>query len=137
FLHKLLLKLCNLKTLELPSYLHGYDLGIQLKLLIYPDLEVFKTDRISINSVTCFVENNGRHLKEISFVADNYTDTFEDDSLIFIRKIYKECHLIEFITLEFPPTKNHFIELEKLLRNCKKLKILVLNMYNMCSADGE
>ena len=41
------------------------------------------------------------------------------------------------ISLEFLPTKNHFIELEKLLKNCQKLKVLFLNMYNMCSKDGE
>lgn len=57
--------------------------------------------------------------------------------LIFIYTIYKKCPLIEFISLEFSPTKDHFIELEKLLRYCQKLKVLFLSMFDACPTDGK
>ncbi|CAG8628492.1 16075_t:CDS:2, partial [Rhizophagus irregularis] len=33
-------------------------------------------------------------------------------SLIFIRNIHKNCPLIEYLPLIFPPTKKHFVEIE-------------------------
>ncbi|CAB4474305.1 unnamed protein product [Rhizophagus irregularis] len=48
------------------------------------------------------------------------------DSLIFIRNIHKNCPLIEYLPLIFPPTKKHFVEIEELLKICQNLKLLLL-----------
>ena len=57
-------------------------------------------------------------------------DNFDKDSLIFIRKIYENCPSIEFLSLIFPPSEEHFTEFEKLLKVCQNLKTLLLIISN-------
>src|SRR5207249_6399392 len=75
------------------------------------------------------IKNSGGHLKRISLNPyDRYynEDNFYDNSLLFIRNIYKYCPSIEFLSLEFPSSKEHFTEFEKLLKVCQNLKSLLL-----------
>src|SRR5439155_7182874 len=48
-----------------------------------------------------------------------------DNSLKFIRIIYENCPLVEYLSFPvFPSSNNHFNELEKLLETCQKLQSL-------------
>ncbi|PKC04824.1 hypothetical protein RhiirA5_502508 [Rhizophagus irregularis] len=54
----------------------------------------------------------------------NY-DNFYNDSLNFIRTICEYCLSIEYLTIPvFPSLEKHFIEFEKLLKKCQKLRSL-------------
>ena len=66
-----------------------------------------------------------------------YEDNFDEDSLIFIRKIHENCPLVEYLSLEFPTSNDHFIELEKLLKSCQNLKSLLLGLFNEMEVDCE
>src|SRR3954464_5836578 len=77
---------------------------------------------------TCMIKNSGSYLRKISiidnFIGNNYA-TFHDDSLNFIRIIYENCPLVEYLSLPvFPSSNNHFNEFEKLLKTCQKLRSL-------------
>ncbi|RIA89776.1 hypothetical protein C1645_824287 [Glomus cerebriforme] len=75
------------------------------------------------------IENSGGHLKKIflfKFLGYYYEENFNENSLNFIRKIGEHCPSIEYLTLAFSPTKEHYTEVEKLLKVCQKLKSLIL-----------
>jgi hypothetical protein len=101
---------------------------------IYRDLEIFKIDYYELKEASIIIENSGRRLKKIllgsSYELDYYIDDFNDDSLIFIRKVYENCPLIEYLSLAFSPLKQHSNEFEKLLKICQNLKSLLLVIYD-------
>ncbi|PKC60360.1 hypothetical protein RhiirA1_539888, partial [Rhizophagus irregularis] len=75
------------------------------------------------------IENSGGHIKEIPLSYEYYEygcDDIEEESLIFIRKIYENCPLIENLSLLCLSSDEHLTELEKLLKDCKYLKSLSL-----------
>jgi hypothetical protein len=134
----LLTKFHKLKTL----IIHDVSISFsedQLKMLKYPELETFNIDFISISDASIIIENSGGHLREISLRFEGHGDWFfesehnsdhNDEFLIFICKIYKNCPLIEHLSLLFLSTMEHFIEFEKLLIICQKLKSLLLVIIN-------
>jgi hypothetical protein len=86
-----------------------------------------------LKAASIIIENSGGHLKKIllgSYELE-YIHNFHHDSLIFIRKVYENCPLIEYLTLAFPPSKHHSNEFENLLKICQNLKSLLLVMYDM------
>ncbi|CAB4442328.1 unnamed protein product [Rhizophagus irregularis] len=125
-------KLHNIKTLKTNEfYFIGFtaDERSMLNTLVYNDLEILNIDYISIGHTSTIIENSGGHLKEVSlkpydFIISKYN--FSDESLIFIRNIYENCPLIEYLSLVLFLSRNHFIEFEKLLQVCQNLKLLLL-----------
>ena len=96
-------------------------------MLVYHDLEILNIDYNPLYVASSIIENSEGHLKKISQCYDSdIEDNFDEDSLIFIRKIYEHCPLIEYLSLAFPPSKEHFTEFEKLLRICQNLRSLLL-----------
>src|ERR1700722_10042030 len=99
-------------------------------MMVCRDLEILKIDNIGINTATRIVENSRGHLREILLKHDYYDDYEEDyfneQALIFIRKIYEHCPLVEYLSLLFSPSKEILIEFEKFLKVCQKLKSLFL-----------
>ncbi|CAB4442404.1 unnamed protein product [Rhizophagus irregularis] len=123
----LLPKLHKIKTLKINEF-DFIDESL-LKTLVYNDLEILNIDYITINEASIIIENSGGHLKKISlkpYDSVYYEDNFSENSLNFIRRIYEKCPLIEYLSLAFLPSKNHFIEFEKLLQVCQNLKSLLL-----------
>ncbi|CAG8641956.1 20026_t:CDS:2 [Rhizophagus irregularis] len=94
FLLKVLPELHNLKTLIIDDLELN---NIQLKKLIYRNLETIKIDYITINTATCIIKNSGGHLREILLKYYYSLDEgyFNEDSLIFIRTVYENCPLVE------------------------------------------
>ncbi|CAG8639653.1 17302_t:CDS:1 [Rhizophagus irregularis] len=134
----LLPKLHNIKTLKCNEFSYiNYSI---LKTLVYNDIEVLDIDYFTISETLIIIENSGGHLKEVSlkpydFIFDD--DNFSDKSLIFIRKIYENCPLIEYLSLALFPSRNHFIEFEKLLQVCQNLKSLLLITSNYYTYETE
>ncbi|RIA82753.1 hypothetical protein C1645_834883 [Glomus cerebriforme] len=131
-LKEVLPKLNKLKTLIIDE-LFFFPLFAKNQ-LIYPYIEVLYVDFITINVVSSIIENSGGHLKEIllfKFYDYSFEENFNEDSLNFIRKICEHCPLIEYLTLTFSPTKEHFTEFEKLLNVCQNLKLLILDMLDI------
>jgi hypothetical protein len=129
-LQKVLPKLHKLKTLiaEFGSFSEE-----QLKMCIYHDLEIFIIDYYELNAASIIIENSGGHLKKIllkPYEVGDYINNFIDDSLILIRKIHKNCPSIEYLSLTFSPSREHFTELEILLSNCQNLKSLFLDIFD-------
>ncbi|GBB87421.1 hypothetical protein RclHR1_01390011 [Rhizophagus clarus] len=125
-LQKVLPKLRNLKTLVTEFDRFGEE---QLKMCVFGDLEIFKTDYYNLRAASIIIENSGGHLKNISlgsYEFDDFIDNFDDDSLIFIRKVYENCPSVEYLSLAFSPSKEHFAEFEKLLKICKNLKSILI-----------
>ncbi|RIA87401.1 hypothetical protein C1645_827821 [Glomus cerebriforme] len=105
----------------------------QSKMFVFPELEILFIDCITINAASNIIENSGGHIKEIllfKYYDYFFEDNFDDDSLEFIHKIHEHCPLIEYLSLEFSPSKEHFIEFEKLLKVCQNLNTLLLNIFN-------
>ncbi|EXX73270.1 hypothetical protein RirG_061740 [Rhizophagus irregularis DAOM 197198w] len=142
-LQSLLPKLHNIKTLKTNEfYFIGFtaDERIMLNTLVYNDLEILNIDYITIGETSIIIENSGGHLKEVSLKPYDFIysqDNFSDESLIFIRKIYENCPLIEYLSLAFLPCKNHLIEFEKLLQVCQNLKLLLLITSNYYETKEE
>ncbi|CAB4482903.1 unnamed protein product [Rhizophagus irregularis] len=126
-LQMVLPKLHKLKSLAINIEPFSID---QLKLCVYRDLEIFRIGYYELKEASIIIENSGGHLKKIflesSYELDDVIDDFNDDSLIFIRKVYENCLSIEYLSLVFPPSKHHFNEFERLLKTCKNLKSLLL-----------
>jgi hypothetical protein len=105
----------------------------QLKMCVYRDLEIFNIDYYELKEASIIIGNSGGQLKKIllgSHELDGYiNDDFNDNSFIFIRKVYENCPLIEYLSLVFPPSKQYSNEFEKLLKNCQNLKSLLLVVY--------
>ncbi|CAG8436313.1 11150_t:CDS:1 [Funneliformis mosseae] len=119
-------KLLNLKTLKIDvSYLEFED---QLRTSTFRNLESFQIDLIEINTVVCIIKNCGGRLRKILIDDYNFDENFYEESLILIRTIYEHCPLIEYLTLTFLSSKEHFIEFEKLLVICQNLKVLLLEI---------
>ncbi|CAG8726922.1 19973_t:CDS:2 [Rhizophagus irregularis] len=127
-MQRLLPKLHNIKTLKTNEFDFIDERNI-LDTLVYKDLEILNIDYLSIGETSIIIENSGGHLKEVSLKPLDYLhdlDNFSYESLIFICKIYENCPLIEYLSLALMPSKNHFIEFEKLLQVCQNLKSLLL-----------
>ncbi|UZO20243.1 uncharacterized protein OCT59_012669 [Rhizophagus irregularis] len=122
-----LLTLRKLKTLIINEFC--FNNSSILKLLILNDLEILEIRYIKLSGASIIIENTGGNLKEISLSPHNfliYEGNFTQDSLTLIRVVQENCPLIEYLTLIILPSKNHFIEFEKLLKVCQKLKSLLL-----------
>jgi hypothetical protein len=84
----------------------------QLKIQVYHDLEILNLEGNSLNVISSIIENSGGRLKEILFSPYN-TIGFEDsnfygDTLNFIHKIYENCPSIEYLSIAFSPSNEHF-----------------------------
>ncbi|CAB4476660.1 hypothetical protein GLOIN_2v1764020 [Rhizophagus irregularis DAOM 181602=DAOM 197198] len=127
FLQYALLELHNLKILEIdsPIFLNDDDFNKELKMLAYRNLEILEIDFIDIYQINCMVKNS-LCLRELRINDFHWNDdNFYNDSLNFIRTICKNCLLIEYLTIPvFPSLEEHFIEFEKLLKKCQKLRSL-------------
>ncbi|CAB4427234.1 unnamed protein product [Rhizophagus irregularis] len=128
FLQYAFLELHNLKILEInsPIFLNNDDFNKKLEMVAYRNLEILEISFIHhIYQITCMVKNSLclRELRVIAFHW-NYGNIY-NDSLNFIRTIYENCLLIEYLTIPmFPLLENHFIEFKKLLKKCQNLRYL-------------
>jgi hypothetical protein len=131
-LQEVLPKLHKLKTLINNNC--RYFNEEKLKKCIYHDLETFKIDHYDLKAASFIIGNSGGYLRKIlidyHYSYYNNYNYFSDHSLILIIKIHENCPLIEYLTLAFPPSENHFIELEKLLKASKNLKLLLLGVFD-------
>ncbi|EXX53765.1 uncharacterized protein OCT59_012730 [Rhizophagus irregularis] len=130
-LQKVLPKFHKIKTL-ITSFRNFSE--EQLKVCVYHDLEIFKIDYYDLKAASIIIENSGGRLKKfflVSYELDDYVDDFEKDSLIFIRKVYENCPLIEYLSHAFTPSKKHLSEFENLLKVCQNLKLLTLILCDM------
>jgi hypothetical protein len=128
-LQDVLTKLHKLKTLIITGDFHIISSKNQLNKMVYRELEIFNIDFISLGKASNIIENSGGHIKEIPLSYEYYEydcDDIEEESLIFIRKIYENCPLIENLSLLCLSSDEHLTELEKLLKDCKYLKSLSL-----------
>jgi hypothetical protein len=126
-LQKVLRKLHKLKTLVSDFNIFGEQ---EVKMLVFKDLEILDINYITLNEASSMIENSGGHLKEVLLrFSDFYNldSDFDKNSLILIRKIYEKCPLIEYLSLTFATSDDHFTEVEKLLKVCQNLKSLLLN----------
>ncbi|CAG8726988.1 6286_t:CDS:1 [Rhizophagus irregularis] len=143
--HEILPKFYKLKILSVSFYYFSEDFSDfseeRLKMLVYRDLEIFEIDYYELKAAYIIIENSGGHLKKIwlrpIYMIDRHVRNFYDNSLIFIRKVYERCLSIEYLTLIFPPLKQHFNEFEKLLKICQNLKSLLLVIYVQSDARPE
>ncbi|RIA84721.1 hypothetical protein C1645_831843 [Glomus cerebriforme] len=133
-LQEILPKFYKLKTLILKNDFTYFNEN-QFKMLVYHDIEILHIDYITINMPSYIIENSGGHLKEIILFEnceyyEDFGDNFNEVSLKFIQKICEHCPSIEYLTLAFAPTDEHFTEFKKLLKVCQKLKSLLLMILN-------
>jgi hypothetical protein len=128
FLQYALLELHNLKIIEIysPTLLNDDNLNKKLEMASYCNLEILEMDSIYIYHATCIIKNS-LYLKELRIYNYHWDyDSFNDDTLNFIRTICENCFLIEYLSIPiFPLLENHFIEFEKLLRKCQNLRSLL------------
>jgi hypothetical protein len=131
FLQKILPVLHKLKTLII-NYL-GKTSEHLFKMLVYNDLEILDINYITLYEASIIIENSGGKLKEILSIPyyRSNNDDFDESSLIFIRKVHENCPSIEYLSLAFSSSKEHFNEFEKLLNVCQNLKSLFLNINNI------
>ncbi|UZO20499.1 uncharacterized protein OCT59_012922 [Rhizophagus irregularis] len=84
----------------------------------------------NLNVISSIIENCGGRLKKILFrpydLKEIRRDFKNSNTLNFIRKVYENCPLIEYLSIVLLPSKEHFNEFEKLLKICKNLKYLWL-----------
>ncbi|CAG8744388.1 20530_t:CDS:1 [Rhizophagus irregularis] len=135
-LQKILPKLYKLKILTLNDYrLFTNEQLEQLRIQVYHDLEILSLEWNSFSVIPSMIENSGRCIKKILFKPENAIEyecnNFNEDSLNFIRKIYENCPSIEYLTITFPPSEEHFAEFEKLLKICQNIKSLLIIIYNV------
>jgi hypothetical protein len=102
---------------------------------VYHKLEILKLECNSLNVISSIIENSGGHLKKILFrpqdtIDSDDPDDFNGNSFNFIRTTYKNCPLIEYLTIAFSPSKKHFAKFEKLLKICQNLKSLLLVIHS-------
>jgi hypothetical protein len=124
FLQYALLELHNLKIIEIdsPIFLKNNDFNKKLEMTAFRNLEILELDYIDIYQATCIIKNSF-YLREL-WINEYYQDN-DDDSLNFIHAICENCFLIEHLSIPvFPLLENHFIEFEKLLKKCQKLRSL-------------
>uniref|UniRef100_U9T9D3 F-box domain-containing protein n=1 Tax=Rhizophagus irregularis (strain DAOM 181602 / DAOM 197198 / MUCL 43194) TaxID=747089 RepID=U9T9D3_RHIID len=130
-LQDILSKFNKLKVLIIGDYTPFNEEQLEkLKIQVYCKLEVLNIEQNKLSVISSIIENSGGCLKKVLFSPYNIKCerfNFNEDSLInFIRKIYENCPSIEYLSIAFSPLKEHFIELEKLLKICKNLKSLLL-----------
>ncbi|UZO04406.1 uncharacterized protein OCT59_024792 [Rhizophagus irregularis] len=136
-LQNVLMKLNGLKTLMGDFSIFGEH---EMKMLYFNNLEILHIDCITLIEASIIIENSGGKLKEVSIKPYDfvyYEDNFSEDTLIFIRKIYQKCPLIEVLSLAFSLSKDHFIEFENLLKICQNLKSLLLFTSNFHIRETE
>ncbi|GBC06345.1 hypothetical protein RclHR1_06780009 [Rhizophagus clarus] len=136
-LQEILTKLHKLKTLISDFSIFGEQ---EVKMLVFNDLEILNINYITLNEASSIIENSGGHLKKVLlkfYDHYNFDNDFDENSLIYIRKVYKNCPLIEYLSLTFPPSKIHFNEFENLLKNCQNLKSLLLITSNFYVHETE
>ena len=133
-LQEVLPRFHKLRTLAIENFCFFTE--VRLKTLTYHNLEILKIDHITLNTVSRIIENSGGLLKEV-LLKYNYKDNFGEDSLIFMRKIYEHCPLIERLTLVFSSSRKHFIEFEKLLQVCQNLKSLLIIVSSTSDEEDE
>jgi hypothetical protein len=138
----ILLKFYNLKELVIGGDISfNNDQLNKLKMMVYKKLEIIKIDyNESINKldfISSIVENGGECLKKILFKPNYDAREFNDYSLNFIRKIYQNCPLIEYLSISFSPTTEQFSEFEKLLKICKNLKSLLIVIHNSGKVESQ
>ncbi|CAB4425913.1 unnamed protein product [Rhizophagus irregularis] len=128
-LQKILPKFQKLKTLMIEDDYYFFT-EEQLNNLVYHDLEILNIEWNGLNVLSSIIANSGGHLKKVLFKPYDTIEiedaSFHKDSLNFIRKIYENCPLIEYLSIMFSPSKKHFAEFEKLLKVCKNLKSILL-----------
>jgi hypothetical protein len=125
-------KFCKLKTLTIDDFC--FFTKDQLKSLVYRDIEILNIDYVTLDTASSIIENSGGKLRKILLkYCDyyNYEDYFNQDSLIFIRKIHENCPQIEYLSLVFSSSEEHFNEFEKLLKICQNLKSLLIIISNI------
>ncbi|PKC09662.1 hypothetical protein RhiirA5_415326 [Rhizophagus irregularis] len=133
-----LINFYKLKVLVIDGYLFIAEEQLeQLRMIAYHELEVIKVDYNQLDIISSIIENSGRCLKKILFKPydivdlDDFDDVdFNKSSLNFIRKVYENCPYIEYLSIIFPSSKEHFIEFEKLLKICQNLKSLLIVLWN-------
>ncbi|GBC06391.1 hypothetical protein RclHR1_00680035 [Rhizophagus clarus] len=135
-LQKILPKLYKLKILIFDDYLFFIKEELEkLRMQVYHDLEIINIEWNSLNVLSSIIENSGKHLKKILFRPYDTLEcdyhNFNENSLNFIRKIYENCPLIEYLSIAFSPLKEHFVEFEKLLKICQNLKSLLIIIHNV------
>jgi len=100
-------------------------------MMIYHDLEILNVNYVLLNAVSNIIENSKGNIKIFSQFFDlRFENNFDEDSLHFIHKIYENCPSIEYLSLAFPPSNDHFTEFEKLLKVCQKLLSIILIISN-------
>jgi hypothetical protein len=135
-LQKILPKFYKLKVLIIDDWIFFTKEELeQLKMQVYHELEILNIECNCLNVISSIIENNGGRLKKILF-RPYETLEFEDynfyeDSLSFIHKTYENCPSVEYLSIAISPSKDHFIEFEKLLKTCQNLKSLSITIYNM------
>ncbi|CAB4425938.1 unnamed protein product [Rhizophagus irregularis] len=139
---KILAKLYKLKILIIESFFHFDEEQIEkLKMQVYHELEILDIGCNMLNLISSIIKNSGGCLKKILFkpydVFDNEFGSFNENSLKFVREIYKNCPSIEYLTITFPPSEEHFAEFEKLLKICQNLKSLLLILVNVDVIETE
>ncbi|EXX60493.1 uncharacterized protein OCT59_010111 [Rhizophagus irregularis] len=131
-IQNLLTKFSKLKTLIISGIYIPFSKN-QLKMLTYHELEIFNIDYISFSEASIIIENSGGYLREILLKYCDYEyivfGNF-DDSPNFIRKIYQNCPLIEYLSLLFSSKMENFVEFENLLKVCQNLRSLLLSIPN-------
>jgi hypothetical protein len=107
--------------------------------LIYHNLEILNIDYIKLNVASSIIENSGGNIKEILLNNNDFVDhedNFSEDSLTFVRKIYKYCPLIRYLSLALSSSDEHFTEFEKLLKYCKNLQSLLI-IFKLNTTDDD
>ncbi|CAG8700500.1 2308_t:CDS:2 [Rhizophagus irregularis] len=128
---KVLPKFHKLKTLRVSFNKFNEE---QLKTCVYHDLETLEIKYIELKAASIIIENSGGYIKKIlleSYEIDDHfiIENFYDDTLYFIHKVYEKCSSIEYLSLVFPPSKQHYNEFEKLLKICQNMKSLCFAIY--------
>ncbi|CAG8468714.1 11092_t:CDS:2 [Rhizophagus irregularis] len=96
YLQEVLPKFTKLKTLVINNILGYNDVNSEL---VYGDLEVFKTNYISLQKASSIIKNSG---------------------------VYENCPLVERLSILVSYSDQHLLELENLLKSSKNLKSLLV-----------
>ncbi|GET04889.1 hypothetical protein RCL_jg4828.t1 [Rhizophagus clarus] len=121
------------ETVHLPSV---YNKSLLFDYLSSIDTEIINSI-VSTGSLADLFMKKCPEFKYLDYygVNDGYFENFDENTLIPIRKIHENCPLIEYLSIIFSPSKEHFNEFEKLLKVCQNLKSLILIIYNAACND--
>ncbi|CAG8434032.1 9719_t:CDS:1 [Funneliformis mosseae] len=126
-------KFHNLIMLKYKFYWPRFEHQIQTS--CYQNLRTLHVNYIHISTIICVIKNCKGHLRKILVDEYDKRDNNYQESLLLIRTVYEYCPLVEYLSLAFPKSTNHFVELEKLLKTCLKLNSLLLKI--ACSYHDE